>query len=63
MKLTEIDFWATPDGHHTLIKRYYTNPAVEHVVLLYPDKVITCLLKGNNHHPIKPGIHHRVRPL
>jgi len=65
MKLTQIEVavWATPNGRHTLIKRCYTNPGMEHIVRLNPDKVVTSLYKGSMHHSsFKFGIHHLTKP-
>jgi len=63
MKITkiEIEAWNSHNGRYTYLRRYYTNPGMKHMVRLHPDKVVTYLFKGN-HHPIKPGIQHRVRP-
>jgi len=61
MKLTKIEVRATP-GWRTFLRRCYDNPAVEHIVLLNPDQVETYIYKGRTHHPIKPGIHHLIRP-
>jgi len=63
MKLTQIEVWSSPNGRQTFLKRYYTNPDIEHTVWLYPHKVTTYLYKGNMNQPYEPGIHHRVRPL
>jgi len=64
MKLARIsvEVWNNPNGFHTYLRRYYTNPVIEQIVGLYPHKVGTSLYKDNNHQPIKQGIHHRVRP-
>jgi len=62
MKLTQIRVWNQPDGRYTNLTRYYTDPYIEHIVLLYPDKVVTSLYKDSILHPLKPGIQHLTRP-
>jgi len=64
MKLTEIvvEVWNIPSRPYTMIRRYYDNPYLEHVVRLYPNEVETSLYNGNMNHPIKPGIQHLTRP-
>jgi len=62
MKLTKIEAWNNHDGLHTYLRRHYTDPGIEQIVWLNPDKVTTFLRKDNIHQIIKTGIHHRVRP-
>jgi len=62
MKLIKIEAWATP-GYHTNLRRYYTNPDIEHTVSLYTDKVETYLYKDGIYEVFKTGIHHLTKPL
>jgi len=64
MKLTKIvvAVWNRPNGRYTRLRRYYTNPNMDHMVLLYPKEVETYLFKGDTNQAIKPGIHHLTRP-
>jgi len=62
MKLIKIVVWATP-GYYTFLRRHYTNPNIEHIVVLNPDKVSTFLRKDDIAQPFEPGIQHLIRPL
>mgnify|MGYP000532150713 CR=1 FL=1 len=62
MKLTQIEAWATPDGRHTRLRRYYDNPGMKHIVALHPHKVVTYLDNDDTPQAFKAGIHHRIRP-
>jgi len=62
MKLTQIRVWNSPGGRYTRLIRCYTDPGIEHRVVLYPTGVETYLFKGDMNHPIKPGIQHLTRP-
>jgi len=62
MKLTRILVWAAPNGHQTFLTRSYTNPDIEHIVWLYPNKVVTYTYKDNMNNSFKPGIHLLTRP-
>jgi len=65
MKLTRIsvELWNNHNGCHTYLRRYYTNPAVEQVVVLGLDEVTTSLIKDHMHQASKQGIQHLKRPL
>jgi len=62
MKLTKIEAWNSYSGLHTYLRRYYTNPDIEHTVSLYPDEVVTYTYKDSINQIIEPGIHHFTRP-
>jgi len=65
MKLTgiEVEVWNHFSGRCIFLKRYYTNPDMEHTVWLSPDEIETYLYKYDILPPYKPGIHHLTRPL
>ena len=64
MRLTSIEVWGFPSsGHQTFLRRYYTNPDMDHTVALYPKEVVTYTFKDNSQQPFKTGIHHMARPL
>ena len=62
MKLTKIEFWATPDGRHTRLTRYYTNPNMVYTAWLGPKEVSTSLYKDSMNQPYELGIQHLTRP-
>jgi len=64
MKLTKIvvGAWNQPDGRHTRLTRYYTNPDMDHTVWLSPDEIETYLYKDRTPQPQKAGIQHLTRP-
>jgi len=63
MKLTKIGVWNKQGGHCTYLRRYYDNPAMEHLVTLDPKKVRTYVYIDGILQPINPGILHLARPL
>jgi len=66
MKLTKIvvGVWNNPSDQYTNLKRYYTDPYMEHSVVMYLTATVsTHLYKDNIHEVYKPGIHHLTRPL